>query len=39
LQPQENHPPASPGGGVPLGMTTLADKLNASGYRTHQIGK
>lgn len=36
---QENHPPASPGGGVPLGMTTLADKLNASGYQTHQIGK
>ena len=23
---QENHPPASPGGGVPLGMTTIADK-------------
>ena len=36
---QENHPPASPGGGVPLEMTTIADKLNASGYRTHQIGK
>ncbi len=36
---QQNHPPASPGGGVPLGMTTLADKLNASGYLTHQIGK
>ena len=36
---QQNHPPASPGGGVPLGMTTLADKLNASGYTSHQIGK
>eukprot|EP01047_Picozoa_sp_COSAG01_P001218 COSAG01_NODE_26_length_36857_cov_31.426166_23_plen_140_part_00 len=36
---QQNHPPASPGGGVPLGMTTLADKLNASGYLSHQIGK
>jgi arylsulfatase A-like enzyme len=36
---QENHPPASPGGGVPLEMTTIADKLNASGYLGHQIGK
>lgn len=36
---QENHPPASPGGGVPLAMTTIADKLNASGYACHQIGK
>ena len=32
---QENHPPTSPGGGVPLGMTTIADKLNAgSGGRS-----
>ena len=24
---------------MPLEMTTIADKLNASGYRSHQIGK
>jgi len=35
----QNHPPASPAGGVPLGMTTLADQLHGAGYDTHQIGK
>ena len=35
----ENHPPSSPAGGVPLGMTTLADQLQGVGYTTAQIGK
>ena len=36
---QQNHPPEYPGGGIPLNMTTLADKLQGVGYSTHQIGK
>ena len=28
-----------PGAGIPLGMTTIAQKLKGVGYRTHQIGK
>ena len=36
----ENHPPPMAGGGVPVGMTTLADQLRHGGnYRTHQVGK
>ena len=34
---QQNHPPSSPGGGVPLNMTTIADKLQSVGYSTHQV--
>jgi hypothetical protein len=34
----ENHPPNLAGGGVPLGMTTLADQLRTHGnYSTHQV--
>jgi len=36
---QQNHPPSSPGGGVPVNMTTIADKLQSVGYSTHQVGK
>jgi len=36
---QQNHPPNVPGGGVPLGMTMLAEKLKSAGYISHQIGK
>lgn len=36
---QINRPPNVGGGGVPLGMTTLAERLASTGYRTHQIGK
>eukprot|EP00040_Diaphanoeca_grandis_P044585 m.12819 g.12819 ORF g.12819 m.12819 type:complete len:654 (+) comp9463_c0_seq1:180-2141(+) len=36
---QENHPPEYPGGGVPLGMTMIAEKFASAGYLTHQIGK
>ena len=28
-----------PGAGIPLGMTTIAEKLKGAGYATHQIGK
>lgn len=31
--------PPVPGGGVPLGMTTLADVLKRANYSTHMIGK
>ena len=39
---QMNHPPATPGGGVPPEMTTIADVLNQAAptpYRSHQLGK
>lgn len=36
---QVNHPPEYPGGGVPLEMTTIADKLTGAGYLCHQLGK
>jgi len=36
---QQNHPPNEPGGGVPAGMSTIADKLRAAGYDTHHAGK
>mmetsp|Transcript_3291 Transcript_3291/g.8099 ORF Transcript_3291/g.8099 Transcript_3291/m.8099 type:complete len:638 (+) Transcript_3291:166-2079(+) len=36
---QQNHPPNLPGGGVPLGMTTMANHLQAEGYATHAVGK
>jgi hypothetical protein len=36
---QQNHPPELPGGGVPLEMTTIADKLSSTGYLCHQLGK
>lgn len=28
-----------PGSGIPLGMTTMAGKMKAAGYATHQLGK
>ena len=36
---QQNHPPPMPGGGVPLGMTTVGDILQRQGYATHHAGK
>ena len=37
------HNPEEPSGlgfaGIPLGMTTVADKLREAGYRTHHVGK
>eukprot|EP00937_MAST-01D_sp_MAST-1D-sp2_P005845 g5845.t1 len=38
---QVNHPPATPGGGVPPEMSTIADVLNKAepSYVSHQIGK
>eukprot|EP00040_Diaphanoeca_grandis_P032142 m.194271 g.194271 ORF g.194271 m.194271 type:complete len:815 (+) comp32518_c5_seq1:283-2727(+) len=36
---QLNHNVSFAGGAIPLGMTTLADKLRSVGYSTHQLGK
>ena len=36
---QQNRPPNVPGGGIPLGMTTIADKLRSVGYDTVHAGK
>ena len=30
---------STPGSGIPLGMSTIADKLRSVGYRTHAVGK
>ena len=35
----ENHPPEMPGGGVPVGMTTVADRMRKEGYDTVHAGK
>ena len=34
-----NHPPNEPGGGVPTGMTTIAERLRTLGYDTVHAGK
>eukprot|EP00656_Telonema_subtile_P004067 TRINITY_DN11848_c0_g1_i2.p1 TRINITY_DN11848_c0_g1~~TRINITY_DN11848_c0_g1_i2.p1 ORF type:complete len:229 (+),score=41.00 TRINITY_DN11848_c0_g1_i2:116-802(+) len=36
---QINRPPSTPGGGVPVGMTTVAQLLQSRGYATHHSGK
>lgn len=36
---QQNHPPNVPGGGIPLGMTTIAEVLKSQGYATVHSGK
>lgn len=36
---QQNRPPNVPGGGIPLGMRTIADKLRSVGYDTVHAGK
>jgi arylsulfatase A-like enzyme len=36
---QQNHPPDLPGGGVPVNMTLLPERLAPLGYVSHQVGK
>ena len=36
---QENSATEQPLAGIPVGMTTIAERLNATGYSCHQVGK